>query len=173
MGRHAGGARAGQELEALVEHALRLRALMAFVPRRYDPAIIEALALAGTFAPELTPEARGQALIRTAEWLDRGDSEATWKAGMGEDGAIWVQRLWRGVTDHHIVEASFLASAEARSRGSAYSAAQEAAIHTPTAMPANDMDTGASSRAASSEMMTVLPEPMRVSCSKRWPASLA
>ena len=110
----AGGARAGQELEALVEHALRLRALMAFVPRRYDPAIIEALALAGTFAPELTPEARGQALIRTAEWLDRGDSEATWKAGMGEDGAIWVQRLWRGVTDHHIVEASFLASAEAR-----------------------------------------------------------
>ena len=110
----AGGARGGQELEALVEHALRLRALMGFVPRRYDPAIIETLALAGLFAPELTPEARGAALTRSAEWLDRGDHEAKWSAGMGEDGAVWVQRLWRGVTDHHIVEASFLTSAEAR-----------------------------------------------------------
>jgi DNA gyrase subunit B len=32
----AGGARGGKELEALVEHALRLRSLMGFVPRRYD-----------------------------------------------------------------------------------------------------------------------------------------
>ena len=40
----AGGARGGKDLEALVEHASRLRNLMAFVPRRYDPVIIEALA---------------------------------------------------------------------------------------------------------------------------------
>ena len=29
-------------------------------------------------------------------------------------GGIHFERLWRGVTDHHIVEASFIASAEAR-----------------------------------------------------------
>jgi DNA gyrase subunit B len=48
-----GGARGGAELEALVEHAMRMRSLMGFVPRRYDPAVIESLALAGVFAPDL------------------------------------------------------------------------------------------------------------------------
>ncbi|MBV8237160.1 MAG: DNA gyrase subunit B, partial [Sphingomonas sp.] len=31
-----------------------------------------------------------------------------------EDGGIHFERLWRGVTDHHVVEAAFIASAEAR-----------------------------------------------------------
>ncbi|MDE2563236.1 MAG: DNA topoisomerase (ATP-hydrolyzing) subunit B [Sphingomonadales bacterium] len=110
----AGGARAGAELEALVEHALRMRNLMGFVPRRYDPAIIEALALAGALAPELSAEARAAALARTAEWLDRGDPEAKWSAQVAEEGGYLIQRLWRGVTDHHVIEAGFLTSAEAR-----------------------------------------------------------
>ena len=109
-----GGARGGVELEALVEHALRIKALMGFVPRRYDPAIIEALALAGVFEPELSREGREAALVRAAQWLDRGDREARWTAFIGEDGAVRVERLWRGVTDHHVIEASFLGSAEAR-----------------------------------------------------------
>ncbi len=33
---------------------------------------------------------------------------------MTEDGGYHFERLWRGVTDHHIVEAAFLVSAEAR-----------------------------------------------------------
>src|SRR3546814_2618153 len=41
----AGGSRTGQDLRALVDHARRMRTLMRYVPRRYDPAIIEALAL--------------------------------------------------------------------------------------------------------------------------------
>ena len=110
----AGGARGEGELRELVDHALRLRALMGFVPRRYDPAIIEALALAGALVPDLSAVDRDAALTRAAEWLNRGDGEASWSAGLGEDGAVWVQRLWRGVTDHHIVEGSFLTSAEAR-----------------------------------------------------------
>jgi len=109
-----GGARAGQELEALVEHALRLRSLMGFVPRRYDPAIVEALALAGALDPDLSREAREAALSRTAEWLDRGDREARWRAALAEDGHVEINRLWRGVTDNHKIEASFLVSAEAR-----------------------------------------------------------
>jgi DNA gyrase subunit B len=110
----AGGARAGAELQALVDHALRLRALMGFVPRRYDPAIIEALALAGALDAELTREARAAALDRAAEWLGQGDREARWSAELAEDGHVEVNRVWRGVTDNHKIEAAFLTSAEAR-----------------------------------------------------------
>ena len=110
----AGGARSGRELEALVEHALRLRNLMGFVPRRYNAEIIETLALAGALEHGLDDAARNAALARAAQWLERGDREAKWSARLGEDGAVIVERLWRGVTDHHVIEASFLASAEAR-----------------------------------------------------------
>lgn len=105
-----GGARGGAELRELVEHAMRLRSLMAFVPRRYDPAIIEALALAGAF---VAGNDRSEALTRAAAWLDRGDPEAKWTAVPSEEGGFHVTRMWRGVTDHHIVEPGFLASAEA------------------------------------------------------------
>ena len=109
-----GGARRGRDLAKLVEHAMRMRSLMAFVPKRYDPAIIEALALAGTFAPEIDRAGRDAALTRAAQWLDSGDREARWTAAMGEEGAVVVNRVWRGVTDHHVIEGGFLTSAEAR-----------------------------------------------------------
>jgi len=110
----AGGQRGGAELESLVEHALRLRALMGFVPRRYDPAVVEALAMAGVFDPALDRAGREAALARSAIWLDAGDREATWSAELTEEGAVLVKRLWRGVTDAYPIEASFLTSAEAR-----------------------------------------------------------
>jgi DNA gyrase subunit B len=108
----AGGGRGGAELAGLVHQAQQLNKLMAFVPRKYDPRIVEALALAGALEPDLTD--RGAALARAAEWLQRGDCEASWSASLGVDGAVKVERLWRGVTDHHVIEASFLTSAEAR-----------------------------------------------------------
>jgi DNA gyrase subunit B len=109
-----GGARTGSDLEALVEHAIRMRNIMAFVPRRFDPVIIEALAIAGALAADLSPADRMAALNRAAEWLDRGDPEARWTARLTEAGNLEVERLWRGVTDHHKIEAGFVASAEAR-----------------------------------------------------------
>ena len=107
----AGGARAGSELEALVQHAMRMRSLMAFVPKRYDPNIIEALALAGALEPDTD---RGPALAKTVLWLDRGDQEARWSAAISAEGGYHLQRFWRGVTDHHVIEPGFLVSAEAR-----------------------------------------------------------
>ncbi|MDE2302193.1 MAG: DNA topoisomerase (ATP-hydrolyzing) subunit B [Sphingomonadales bacterium] len=109
----AGGARAGSELGALVQHAQQMRKLMAFVTR-YDPAIVEALALAGALDPDLDRAARQAALTRAAAWLDRSNREARWQAVAGEDGAVSVTRLWRGVTDHHPIDAAFFHSAEAR-----------------------------------------------------------
>ncbi len=110
----AGGARAGAELNGLVEHAMRVRSLMGFIPRRYNPEIIEVLALTGALNPDLAANARQAALTRTAAHLEMSDREARWTAALGEDGAIRIERLWRGVTDHHVIEASFLTSAEAR-----------------------------------------------------------
>jgi len=110
----AGGARTGADLVTLMDHALKLRDLMAFVPRRYDPAIVEALALAGAFDPALTDETRPAALARGAAWLDRGDPEARWSAQIAAEGGYLIQRLWRGVTDHHVIEPGFLVSQEAR-----------------------------------------------------------
>ncbi|OYW50473.1 MAG: DNA topoisomerase (ATP-hydrolyzing) subunit B [Novosphingobium sp. 28-62-57] len=110
----SGGARSGPDLEALVEHALRLRNLMAFVPRRYNPSIIESLALAGALELAMPAAERDAALARAADWLGRGDLEARWSVEVSEEGGYHVKRLWRGVTDHHMIEAGFLMSAEAR-----------------------------------------------------------
>ncbi|MBV1690125.1 DNA topoisomerase (ATP-hydrolyzing) subunit B [Novosphingobium sp. G106] len=127
----AGGTRGGTELEGLVEHALRLRSLMGFVPRRYDPAIVEALAMAGVLDPDLDRAGREAALARAATWLDIGERDAKWTALMTENGDVTVQRLWRGVTDHHVIEAAFLTSAEARKL--ARLAGEQAEVYASTA----------------------------------------
>jgi DNA gyrase subunit B len=110
----AGGARGAEELSALVEHAVRLRNLMAFVPRKYDPAVIEAMALAGVFEPEIGRARLEETLAAAARQLAMHDSEARWSAYIEEDGTIRFDRVWRGVTDVRRVEESFLTSAEAR-----------------------------------------------------------
>ena len=109
-----GGQRAGPDLRALVEHARRMRSLMAYIPRRYDPAIVEALALAQALDPDLTPEQRQAAADEAARWMDAADEEGRWSAHVGEEGGYRFERLWRGVTDHHRIDAGFLGSAEAR-----------------------------------------------------------
>ena len=109
-----GGARSGEDLRGLVEHALRIRNLIAFVPRKYNPALIEQLALAGALAPDLDSEARSAALEQAARRLGMGDAEARWNAELRTDGTVRLSRLWRGVTDVHDIEAAFLSSAEAR-----------------------------------------------------------
>jgi DNA gyrase subunit B len=106
------GPRSGDDLRALAEHARRMRSLMAYVPRRYDPAIIEALALTGALDPRLSQ--RGDAIALTAEWLNAVDEEGQWTGQVGADGDYVLRRLWRGVTDHHVIDHKFLVSAEAR-----------------------------------------------------------
>lgn len=87
---------------------------MRYVPRRYDAGIIEVLALAGALDPTFTRDQRAATVAEVTRRLDAGDEEAKWTARLTEDGGIHFERLWRGVTDHHIVEATFIASAEAR-----------------------------------------------------------
>ena len=109
-----GGARSGEDLRGLIEQALRLRNLLAFIPRRYDPALVEQMALSGSLDPSLTDEQRAGALDLTAQRLQIGDPEAKWTASIREDGSVMFARVWRGVTDAHEIDARFLTSSEAQ-----------------------------------------------------------
>jgi DNA gyrase subunit B len=98
------GARGGADLRALVDGALRLKNLLAFVPRRYDSRIVE---------PGLAGDALAAALDRAAGRLGGGDREARWSAYQRDDGTVVFERIWRGVRDVHEIEARFLSSTEA------------------------------------------------------------
>ena len=108
------GPRTGDDLKTLVDHARRMRALMKYVPRRYDSAIVEGLALMRALDPELRDRDRAAAVGRAADWLTRADPEARWTGRLSAEGGYHLERLWRGVTDHHILDAAFLMSQEAR-----------------------------------------------------------
>jgi DNA gyrase subunit B len=108
------GTRTGNDLKLLVDHARRMRTLMRYAPRKYDPALIEALAISGALKPNLDPEGKAKAIAKVAAWLGAGDLEASWSGEVAAEGGYLIKRLWRGVTDAHIIEPSFLVSAEAR-----------------------------------------------------------
>ncbi len=110
----AGGVRMGEDLRALIEHARRMQTVMRYVPRRYDARLVEALALNGALDVELDDAARAQRLAETVQWIDRHDAEGNWSASLSEEGGFHFQRHWRGVTDHMMIEGSFIGSAEAR-----------------------------------------------------------
>ena len=108
------GARSGEDLRVLIEHARRMRSLMAYVPRRYDPAIVEAFALIGALDEQLTDEQRVAAVEFVAQWLSGHEPEAQWTGRIAQNGDFELQRRWRGVTDVHRLDHAFIQSAEAR-----------------------------------------------------------
>jgi DNA gyrase subunit B len=110
----AEGQRSGRDLKTLVDHARRIRTLMRYAPKRYDPAMLEALAINGALDPKLDQAKREQAVAWVSEWLGRGDPEGQWSGELAADGGYMLKRLWRGVTDVTIIDASFIASVEAR-----------------------------------------------------------
>ncbi len=112
----AGGPRTGDDLRALAEHARRMKALTAYVPKRYDARLVEALALNGALAPGVAedPKQLAEASARTAAWLEHGDTIKGWVVEPAADGGYHLSRADRGVTDHFIVDRALLASAEAR-----------------------------------------------------------
>jgi DNA gyrase subunit B len=109
----AEGPRSGADLKSLVDHARRVRTLMRYAPRKYDSALLEALAINGALKPTLNTHGREQAIAAAAKWLGAIDEEATWTGEVSEDGYV-LSHLWRGVTDAYVIEKAFLVSAEAR-----------------------------------------------------------
>ncbi len=123
--------RSGRDLAELVEHARRMRTLMRYAPKKYDPALLEVLALRGALDPTLDREGRSAAISSVASWLGQNDPQAAWSAELAAEGGYLLRRLWRGVTDATIVEPSFLASAEAR-KLNALAAEQTSAYTVPS-----------------------------------------
>jgi DNA gyrase subunit B len=109
-----GGSRSGKDLKTLVDHARRMRTLMRYAPRKYDPALIEALAINGALVADLDKAGRAKAIAKVADWLNVGDPEADWSGEVSAEGGYLLKRLWRGVTDAFVIEPSFLVSAEGR-----------------------------------------------------------
>src|SRR3546814_5598598 len=93
---------------------------MRYVPRRLDHGLVEALALTGALDPDLDTAGRHSAAATAAQWLNAaeraltGGAEALWTVEAVEGGGYTLERRWRGVSDHHVVDAAFLASQEAR-----------------------------------------------------------
>ncbi|MEO5707628.1 MAG: DNA topoisomerase (ATP-hydrolyzing) subunit B [Alteraurantiacibacter sp.] len=114
----AGGARGGEELTDIVARALRLKNTLAFVPRKYEGQVVEAMALTGSLEPGLSAADRLPRLAAAAALLQAGDRDAVWNADVVTEGTVEGTvrffRKWRGVTDAHIIEPRFLDSAEAR-----------------------------------------------------------
>jgi DNA gyrase subunit B len=109
-----GGPRTDNDLRSVVDHARKMRALMAYVPRRYPAQVIEALALNNALAPGLSGVDAVAAANATAQWLTAADTEkASWTASPAAEGGYLLRRDWRGVADHHIIDAAFLTSPEA------------------------------------------------------------
>jgi DNA gyrase subunit B len=108
------GQRSGSDLRTLVDHSRRMRTLMRYAPKKYDPTLIEALALSGALDPEIDRTAKKAMIETVAAWQGAGDLEATWSGEIAAEGGYLLRRLWRGVTDVTIVEPAFLVSAEAR-----------------------------------------------------------
>ncbi|OBV11014.1 DNA topoisomerase (ATP-hydrolyzing) subunit B [Erythrobacter dokdonensis] len=134
-----GGARSGADLREIVDGALRLKNLLGFVPRRYDLGIVEQMALTGALQPGLSGDALAAALDRAAGRLGAGDREARWSASRREDGTVVFERLWRGVTDVHEIDARFLASTEAHKLHSLAAAQAETYAAPVSLVRAGDM----------------------------------
>ncbi|MBM3595457.1 MAG: DNA topoisomerase (ATP-hydrolyzing) subunit B [Alphaproteobacteria bacterium] len=110
----AGAAQGETELRGIVEHALQVRSVMGFVPRKYDASVIEHMAIAGALDPKLSRAARLAALEEAARRLNMNDADAVWSVTIRDDGDALIKRAWRGVEDVHEIEERFLGSAEAR-----------------------------------------------------------
>ncbi len=128
-----GGQRSGNDLKALVDHARRMRTLLRYAPRKYDSALIEALAINGALKPGLDKDGKAKAIAKVAEWLNVGDPEASWSGDVAAEGGYLLKRLWRGVTDAYVIEESFLVSTEGR-KLDALAKEQAAAYAKPSAL---------------------------------------
>ncbi len=138
----ASGARSGQDLRLLANHARRMRSIMAHIPQRYDQAIVEALAMTGGLDPERLDDRalRFEAAYNLVQRLNHGNDSEGWTAEVAADGGYHLTHLVRGVTDHHIVDRALLASAEAR-KLHALAAEMADAYREPARLDGTEVDT--------------------------------
>ena len=111
--------RMGPDLRALVDEARGLTNVLDGLPQRYDRRIMEVLALSEGLNPALMSDpAAAQAALDGAvarlNEIAKGEEEAGWSGTLAEEGGYHFQQSVRGVSDHHVIDAKVIDSAEAR-----------------------------------------------------------
>ncbi len=114
----SGEVRAGADLRAVIQDALRLRTLLDGLHSRYDRSVIEQAAIAGALNPELTSD-RERATATAAEVARRLDliseeTERGWEPGITEAGGMRFERTVRGVRESFLIDAGLIGSSDAR-----------------------------------------------------------
>jgi DNA gyrase subunit B len=114
----SGEVRTGADFRAVVNDALRIRALIDGIHSRYDRSVVEQAAIAGALNPELTsnPARAQQTVTEIARRLDMisEDTEQGWEGTLLDNGGLRLERTVRGVRESHLLDAGLIGSADAR-----------------------------------------------------------
>jgi len=114
----SGEVRAGQDLRAIIQDALRVRALIEALHSRYDRNLIEQAAIAGALNPELTADnARAsETTVDLVHRLDRisEETERGWEGVVTPEGGLLFTRTVRGVKESHLLDVGLIGSSDAR-----------------------------------------------------------
>ena len=109
--------RAGLDLKSVIDEARMVRQIMAQLHSRYDRGAVEQAAVAGALkSPLLMQEGEAEILsLDIARRLDAlsEETERGWQARIENDGYVFWREV-RGVRQVEVLDASLLASAEAR-----------------------------------------------------------
>ncbi len=112
-----GSERAGQDLRAIVDEALAVRAIIESLHSRYPVLVIEQAAIAGALNPEVisTPENAEGAAAYIARRLDvlSDETERGWKGSVATDGGLIFARELRGVAESWHIDGKLIASSDA------------------------------------------------------------
>src|SRR5690606_23773239 len=118
----SGEVRAGQDLRALIDDALAVRALINGLHTRYSRAVVEQAAIAGALDAEILDNP-GRALEAAAEVARRlgliaEETERGWKGRINPSnegmGGLVLERTVRGVLEIVTLDAGLISSADAR-----------------------------------------------------------
>ncbi len=108
----------GQDLINFVEKAMKARGLLTSLSVKAPEKIVEQMAIAGLFNPEIlqNKERLASELDKIAVRLDDMEAEYDkgWKAEILPDGSVSFNRTLRGVKEDHIIGAAVTESAEAK-----------------------------------------------------------
>ncbi len=112
-----GSERGGQDLRAIVEEALSIRAALDALHSRYSRSVIEQAAIAGSLNPEVLSNAGNAsgAAAYIARRLDviSDETERGWQGQPTEDGGLAFTREVRGVKESWTLDGKLIASADA------------------------------------------------------------
>ena len=112
-----GSERGGQDLRAIVEEALSIRAALDALHSRYSRTVIEQAAIAGSLNPEVLSNAGNAsgAAAYIARRLDviSDETERGWQGLPTDDGGLTFTREVRGVKESWTLDGKLIASADA------------------------------------------------------------